>query len=124
MLFLGNGPFLYILSRKFEEKLRDPTKGHKLTAYSAHDLNISGLLKTFGYNFSPFFSSSLYFELWTLKDTPYINVYFKNGDWIHHVQINGCDFNCNFTDFKSLMRNYVIDDKTFKEECFLNSNKV
>lgn len=119
----ANGPFLYTLVQKFEEKLQNPTSGPKLTVYSAHDINVLGLLRTFGHNYRPTFSSSIYFELWKLEETSYINVYFKNGDWVYPLQINGCDFNCALNEFKNLMKNYIIDEQTFRKECFLDSDK-
>lgn len=114
---------MYTLVQKFEEKIQNPATGLKLTVYSAHDVNVLGLLRTFGHNYPPKFSSSIYFELWKLEEIYYINVYFKNGDWVYPLQINGCDFNCTLNEFKNLMKNYIIDEQTFNKECFSDSDK-
>lgn len=122
-LFSGIGPFLNSIIEQFEKKLESPYTGNKLTVYSGHDLNILGLLRLFGHTYHPMFSSSIYFELRKLKEVAYINVYFKNGNLIIPIIIDGCDFNCNLKDFKNLMKEYIIDDETFNKECQIESDK-
>lgn len=121
--FLGVGPFLNIIVETFNKKLKDPSTGPKLTIYSGHDLNILALLKIFGHDYFPMFSSSMYFELWKSEKLEYINVYLKNEDLLIPIKIAGCEFNCNLSEFKNLFSKYIIDDDTFRKECQLESDK-
>lgn len=122
-LFTGNGPFLNRVVETFETKLQNPNSVRKLTAYSGHDINLIGLLKTLGYDYKPMFSSSIYFELWRYKKTPYINIYFKNGYTIYPLKAGECDFNCKLADFKLSLDKYIINEDTFNRECYADSDK-
>ncbi|KAJ8961913.1 hypothetical protein NQ318_021532 [Aromia moschata] len=108
---LSTGPFLNAVIEQFEAYLEDSSSARKYLQFSAHDINVASILNTLGAfdpPVAPPFASTIYIEFREINETNYINVYYKSDGDAEPITIAGCDFDCNFDDFKSLVSNRTI----------------
>ncbi|KAJ8961914.1 hypothetical protein NQ318_021533, partial [Aromia moschata] len=107
---LATGPFFNEIIDEFEATLNgSSTRIYR--QFSGHDMNVAAILNTLG-AFEPYlapnFASTLYFELRQENETNYINLYYKNYGDAQPITISGCDFDCSFDEFKTLISNRTL----------------
>ncbi|XP_057668090.1 testicular acid phosphatase homolog [Diorhabda carinulata] len=120
MKSLMTGPFFNEILDYFDNMTNDSSSSQKFRIYSGHDTNIATYLITIG-TFSPAYppppASSLYIELHAEDDDHIVKVFYKNGNSIGQVEINGCESNCTLSAFRETISDILLDTTTRDEQC-------
>lgn len=119
---LGDGPFFYNLFTKFDKVLDAAQEAPKFLMLSAHESTLSSVLNGMGVfdNRAPEFASCV---IWEIRRSPsgqnYVNLFYKKNstDAVDQLKIDGCDFDCKYETFKSVLSPITIDLKTWDDEC-------
>nr|CAI5868354.1 unnamed protein product [Callosobruchus analis] len=113
----GSGLFLNSIIKHFDILTDRPTD-QKVLLYSAHDINVMCLLNTFGvykqFDYQvPAFASSVILELRERDGKRFINGYYKPDQTLHPITLKGCQFDCDYEEFKMLMKDVRLDKWEF-----------
>nr|CAH7716399.1 unnamed protein product [Callosobruchus chinensis] len=110
------GPFMNLVTEHFT-KVVDQSTNQRVFLYSGHDVNLMCLLNTFGifdlFNYDvPAFASSIIFELRKNSEKTFVNGYYKVDENLHPITFRGCQFDCDYDEFKKLFSEISLDDST------------
>lgn len=119
---LGDGPFFDNLVSGFDKVLDQAQKAPKFLMMSGHESTIGSVLNGMGlFDYKvPDFASSL---VWEVKRTSegehYVNLFYKRHgtEDVDQLQIPGCDYNCEYGTFKSILSPFTVDLATWDQEC-------
>ncbi|XP_063922293.1 prostatic acid phosphatase-like isoform X2 [Zophobas morio] len=117
---LKTGPLFHEIVEHFTNATKNVTGFLKFRAYSAHDITIANVLNTMGafQVHGPPYASTIMLEL-RRGAGEYVNIFYKNSSIVQNITAKGCDFNCKFDDFVSLLRPIVISRDEWNLECQL-----
>ncbi|XP_050314999.1 prostatic acid phosphatase [Anthonomus grandis grandis] len=121
---LKTGPFFNDLLKYFNNRtLTNKTSQYyspKFLMFSAHDTTIANLLNTMGafeYHCPPY-TATIIFEL---RKTPsggnFVNVFYKNSSEPAPVRVKGCEFDCEWENFKRILGFYALPLDKWDLEC-------
>lgn len=119
---LGDGPFFHNLFSKLDNVLDVAQEAPKFLMLSAHESTLSSVLNgmgVFDYR-APEFASSV---IWEIRRDPsgenYVNLFYKKNstDALDQLKIDGCDFDCKYETFRSILSPITKDLKSWDDEC-------
>ncbi|XP_019872644.1 prostatic acid phosphatase [Aethina tumida] len=112
------GPFYHELIGNFNNTIESLTNV-KLWMFSGHDKNVIAVLAGLGAlePHIPQFASTVIFELKRNNGEYYVEVYYKHGDELERIQVEGCDLECRFNDFIQVVEEFTVDPLTWDKEC-------
>lgn len=113
------GPFFYDLQQFFSNRSAD---NFKFRMFSGHDVTISNLLNSIGafeYH-SPPYTSTIMFELVSIDNLPFVNVYYKNTSEPQKIVVKGCDFDCPLDKFISVLEPLTLSLPEWEKACTIN----
>lgn len=116
------GPFLHTLFGHLDTFVQN--KDHpKFVMLSGHDTTVSEILHTMDcFNYvPPEFSSTV---LWEMHKKPnghfFVRMFYRTStkiDELDKLKLPGCDYDCDYADFKKLLRSFDIDEEEWMKEC-------
>ncbi|KAF7283653.1 testicular acid phosphatase homolog [Rhynchophorus ferrugineus] len=95
----------------------------KFLVVSAHDTTVADLTNSIGVfpDAVPEFASTIIWEIKNRLNNSndlYLNVFFKNSTGLSPLTIPGCDFDCSFEDFLTIMQPIAITPEQKQLECY------
>ncbi|XP_019872643.1 prostatic acid phosphatase [Aethina tumida] len=118
MIRLKVGPFYHELISNFKNIIEGLTNV-KLLMLSGHDKNVFNVLvglKALEPHV-PQFASTVMFELKRNNGEYYVEVYYKQGNELEKIEMEGCHLECRFHDFIQIMEKFTVDPVTWDKEC-------
>ncbi|KAJ8968867.1 hypothetical protein NQ317_008123 [Molorchus minor] len=114
------GPFFYYLFEQFDNVIGGDEDTAKFLMLSGHESTIAAVLNgmgTFDY-MPPEFASVV---IWELRQDGsgdyYINMFYKKEASIAQISVDGCQFDCNYDDFKNLLDPITVSEDDWESEC-------
>ncbi|KAJ8971999.1 hypothetical protein NQ314_000430 [Rhamnusium bicolor] len=94
---------------------------------SSHDTEMVSVLDSMGaYDlYPPSFAATIIWELRrnSNDEMNYVNVlYKKSSSELVNLVVNGCEFNCQLENFKTVLKPVTVDSQVWKEECLITTN--
>nr|CAH7742757.1 unnamed protein product [Callosobruchus chinensis] len=125
---LRAGPFFYYLFKHFDHSISSSgdTTAPKMLMISTHDTSLSGFLNSMGVfdGRPPDFAATVLWELRRRQNgNHFVNLYFKSEAGLEKLEIKGCEFDCNYEDFKAIMEHVVFSIKNREKECYRLNDK-
>ncbi|KAK9886479.1 hypothetical protein WA026_016762 [Henosepilachna vigintioctopunctata] len=126
---LSTGIFLDTLASQFEGTVNNDTLkklADKMVMFSAHKSTLSAITHTLGvFRLAPF-AGALFFELRSDLNNGkiYVNTLFKTENDLEHLQISGCEVNCDFKKFLNIIKPYRMMEKQWKSECLSVASEI
>ncbi|KAJ8916513.1 hypothetical protein NQ315_000155 [Exocentrus adspersus] len=123
---LGDGPFFHNLLAKFDKALDVKQQAPKFLMLSAHESTLASVLNgmgVFDYK-APEFASCV---IWELRKRAggkhYINLFYKrnSSDAVEKLKLVGCDVDCGYEVFKSILRPISMDLSSWDVDCAAGS---
>lgn len=120
---LSAGPFLNNIVEHFYKFINQQDEEDELSKflmYSAHDTSLASILGGLGAftPHSPYYSSTIMFELYKRETEFLVKIFYKSQDDIIPIHIKGCPSVCPLQDFKFYLSNVTITEDEWVQECF------
>ncbi|XP_023310390.1 lysosomal acid phosphatase isoform X1 [Anoplophora glabripennis] len=121
MKTLRVGPFFHNLFGYFDDVLDQVEDAPKFFMFSSQDKPLVSVLDAMGvYDlYPPNFTSTI---IWELKEdaegSRYTNLFYRrSADELFSLTIPGCTFDCQYDDFKAILKPFTLKNKKWKKEC-------
>ncbi|VEN54508.1 unnamed protein product [Callosobruchus maculatus] len=120
---LRAGPFFHYLFKHLDHSISssERTPAPKMLMVSTHDTSLTAFLNSMGVfdGRPPDFAATALWELRKRRDgSHFVNLYFKSEAGLAKLRIKGCEFDCDYEDFKAIMEHVVVSIGKWETECY------